>query len=174
MGVAPGETVLIKVARFWPEKRHDILLQAFQSLLRRTTRVQLWIPGVGPEEPRVRAIAADLGVSDRCRFLGFRTDLPELLAMADDVRSYVTNTKFQGYQLSYWDDRSVDVKDRMQMLVRNGLQGLALVFILLAIFLDLRLAFWVALGIPVSVFGAGAFGGGPAGSSLARNRSRFQ
>ena len=44
----------------------------------------------------------------------------------------------------------------MHMLVRNGLQGLALVFIVLAIFLDLRLAFWVALGIPVSVFGAGA------------------
>ena len=42
------------------------------------------------------------------------------------------------------------------MLVRNGLQGLALVFIVLAIFLDLRLAFWVALGIPVSVFGAGS------------------
>ncbi len=40
--------------------------------------------------------------------------------------------------------------------MRNGLQGLVLVFMVLAIFLDLRLAFWVALGIPVSVFGAGA------------------
>lgn len=83
MGVAPGETVLIKVARFWPEKRHDVLLRAFQSLLRRTSDIQLWIPGVGPEESRVRALAAELGVADRCRFLGFRTDLPELLAMAD-------------------------------------------------------------------------------------------
>ncbi len=85
-----------------------------------------------------------------------RTTSEDLLAMADEVRRYVESAKFQGYQLSYWDDRSVDVKDRMHMLVRNGLQGLALVFILLAIFLDLRLAFWVALGIPVSVFGAGA------------------
>lgn len=83
MGVAPGEVVLIKVARFWPEKRHDVLLQAFRHLLRRTSNMQLWIPGVGPEELRVRAMAAELGVSDRCRFLGFRTDLPELLAMAD-------------------------------------------------------------------------------------------
>jgi glycosyltransferase involved in cell wall biosynthesis len=83
MGVGPNETVLIKVARFWPEKRHDILLHAFKHLLQRTTDVQLWIPGVGPEEARVRALAAELGVADRCRFLGFRTDLPELLAMAD-------------------------------------------------------------------------------------------
>jgi hydrophobic/amphiphilic exporter-1 (mainly G- bacteria), HAE1 family len=49
----------------------------------------------------------------------------------------------------------VDVKDRMDMLLRNGLQGLVLVFLVLAIFLDLRLAFWVALGIPVAVLGAG-------------------
>ncbi len=64
---------------------------------------------------------------------------------------------YPGYELVYWEDRSVDVEDRMNMLIRNGLQGLALVFIVLAIFLDLRLAFWVALGIPVSVLGAGAF-----------------
>ena len=85
-----------------------------------------------------------------------RTKSEDLLAMAKDVRDYVDTHTFQGYRLSYWEDRSVDVQDRMNMLVRNGLQGLILVFIVLAIFLDLRLAFWVALGIPVSVFGAGA------------------
>ena len=76
--------------------------------------------------------------------------------MAEQVRDYVASTKLQGYQLTYWDDRSVDVKDRMDMLVGNGIQGLIVVFLLLALFLDLKLAFWVALGIPVSVFGAGA------------------
>lgn len=83
MGVASDDTVLIKVARFWPEKRHDVLLHAFTHLLTKTTKVQLWIPGVGPEEQRVRALADQLGVAAQCRFLGFRTDLPELLAMAD-------------------------------------------------------------------------------------------
>lgn len=83
MGVEAGETVLIKVARFWPEKRHDILLRAFQLMLHREPRLRLWIPGVGPEEARVRALAAELGVAGRCSFLGFRTDLPEMLAMAD-------------------------------------------------------------------------------------------
>ncbi len=85
-----------------------------------------------------------------------RTTSEDLLAMAEQVRNYVASTRLQGYQLTYWDDRSVDVKDRMDMLVGNGIQGLLVVFLLLALFLDLKLAFWVALGIPVSVFGAGA------------------
>ena len=83
MGVGPGDTVLIKVARFWPEKRHDVLLRAFQRLLALESNLRLWIPGVGPEEGAVKALAAELGVADRCDFLGFRTDLPELLALSD-------------------------------------------------------------------------------------------
>lgn len=85
-----------------------------------------------------------------------RTKTEDLLAMAQEVRDYVQSKTVPGYQVLYWDDRSVDVKDRMDMLVRNGLQGLALVFLVLAIFLDLRLAFWVALGIPIAVLGAAA------------------
>ncbi len=41
------------------------------------------------------------------------------------------------------------------MLRENGLQGGIIVFLLLAVFLDLRLAFWVAMGIPLSLMGAG-------------------
>lgn len=83
MGVAPDETVLVKVARFWPEKRHDNMLRAFKHLLQRAPRARLWLPGVGPELERTRALAGELGVTERCDFLGFRTDLPELLALAD-------------------------------------------------------------------------------------------
>jgi L-malate glycosyltransferase len=83
LGVKPDDTVLIKVARFWPEKRHDVLLRAFQLLLHRRPSVRLWIPGVGPEETRVRALATTLGLDAHVDFLGFRPDLPELLAMAD-------------------------------------------------------------------------------------------
>lgn len=60
-----------------------------------------------------------------------------------------------GYEMRVWNDISIDVKDRMDLLTTNGLQGLLLVFLVLAIFLELKLAFWVALGIPISIFGAG-------------------
>lgn len=75
--------------------------------------------------------------------------------MVADVKRYVANrAPPEGYSLSTWQDRSVDVHDRMELLARNGLQGLVLVFLVLAVFLHLRLAFWVALGIPISVLGA--------------------
>jgi glycosyltransferase involved in cell wall biosynthesis len=83
LGAAPGETVLINVARFWPEKRHDVLLRAFDILSRRRRNVRLWIPGVGPQEAEIRALARELNLETRVQFLGFRNDLPELLAMAD-------------------------------------------------------------------------------------------
>jgi hypothetical protein len=76
LGVGPDDTVLIKVARFWPEKRHDILLRAFRLMLQREPNLQLWIPGVGPEETRcalwrtnsTSQAAADFSVSARtCR-----------------------------------------------------------------------------------------------------------
>ena len=39
-------------------------------------------------------------------------------------------------------------------MFRNGLGGFVLVFLVLALFLELRLAFWVSLGIPISFLGA--------------------
>jgi len=51
-------------------------------------------------------------------------------------------------------DRSEIYRQRMGLLVRNGCMGLGLVFILLALFLEIRLAFWVALGIPISFLGS--------------------
>ena len=43
---------------------------------------------------------------------------------------------------------------RLTLMLRTGFTGFALVFLLLALFLDLRLAFWVSLGIPISFLGA--------------------
>ena len=53
-----------------------------------------------------------------------------------------------------WDDDSVLLRERIDLLVRNARLGLVLVVGLLALFLKPRLAFWVSLGIPISFFGA--------------------
>ncbi|MDY0131831.1 MAG: efflux RND transporter permease subunit [Desulforegulaceae bacterium] len=57
-------------------------------------------------------------------------------------------------QLSVLRDRSDTFKQRGALLLKNAFQGLFLVFILLALFLEIRLAFWVSLGILVSFSGA--------------------
>jgi len=54
-------------------------------------------------------------------------------------------------------DRSEVYRQRMDLMMRNGYLGLGLVFILLAIFLEARLAFWVSLGIPISILGSFIF-----------------
>lgn len=79
----------------------------------------------------------------------------DLLKMTAESREYVEQkTLPPGYKFVIWGDRSVNVNDRIDLLRRNGLQGLILVFIVLTVFLELRLAFWVALGIPISILGA--------------------
>jgi HAE1 family hydrophobic/amphiphilic exporter-1 len=88
-----------------------------------------------------------------------RTSSEDLLRIVEQVKDYVRKQSPkmpEGYHLVTWQDTSIDVRDRMDLLIRNGLQGLLLVFLVLAVFLELKLAFWVALGIPISVFGAGA------------------
>jgi len=93
-----------------------------------------------------------------------KTSKEDLMAITREVRRFVQQANKPGgiqlppgYRLTYWGDLSVVVQDRLNLLARNGLQGLILVFIALATFLEIRLAFWVALGIPVSLLGASAF-----------------
>ena len=59
-----------------------------------------------------------------------------------------------GIELVPHNDLSEIYRQRMDLMLRNGYLGLALVFVLLAIFLEPRLAFWVSLGIPISILGS--------------------
>lgn len=57
-------------------------------------------------------------------------------------------------QLAITRDLSLMFQGRAELLVKNGIVGLILVVIFLALFLDVRLAFWVSMGIPISYMGA--------------------
>lgn len=84
-----------------------------------------------------------------------RTTSEDLMSMVADVRKYVEDAELpEGYSMLVWGDQSIEVRDRLRMLANNGVLGLILVFLMLAVFLELRLAFWVALGIPISLLGA--------------------
>lgn len=77
--------------------------------------------------------------------------------VADKVKAYIENQQGklpEGYELSYWDDDSVIVKNRISTLTSNALQGGILVLALLTLFLRPSIAFWVFIGIPVSFMGA--------------------
>lgn len=59
----------------------------------------------------------------------------------------------KGVEIETWYDRSTLITDRLALLTKNALSGIILVFITLAIFLNVRVAFWVAAGLPFIFFG---------------------
>ncbi|MES9955887.1 MAG: efflux RND transporter permease subunit [Sedimenticola sp.] len=60
----------------------------------------------------------------------------------------------QGVEFFITQDRSSIVRDRLNMLLKNGGQGLVLVFLVMWLFFQGRFAFWVAMGLPISFLGA--------------------
>jgi multidrug efflux pump subunit AcrB len=77
--------------------------------------------------------------------------------IARQVRAYVERKQADlpdTIKLSAWADASKEIDDRINMVVRNGLQGIVLVVICLTLLLDLRVSLFVALGVPVSYAGA--------------------
>ena len=81
-------------------------------------------------------------------------------SVSDTVRAYVAEIAPDlppGIGLTVWDDRSEIYRDRVNLLVKNAFLGLVLVLLLLGLFLDPKLAFWVTLGIPISILGSFLF-----------------
>jgi multidrug efflux pump subunit AcrB len=85
----------------------------------------------------------------------------DLIEVAENVKAYVTdfNNKNDNLQLAIISDRSVVVVERINLLLKNALQGIILVLIFLALFLKPRLAFWVAFGLPFAFLGMFIFAG---------------
>ncbi|MEP3349459.1 MAG: efflux RND transporter permease subunit [Marinomonas sp.] len=55
--------------------------------------------------------------------------------------------------LDTWYDRSESINQRLELMVENAVTGVFLVFVLLAVFLNITVAFWVAMGLPFIFFG---------------------
>ena len=87
----------------------------------------------------------------------YRIGQQSAIDVADAVRTYITeqqNTLPVGIELSFWDDDSQIVKNRISTLTTSAFQGGILVLALLTLFLRPSIAFWVFIGIPVSFMGA--------------------
>jgi len=87
----------------------------------------------------------------------FNTRNPDVITTSKAVRAYIEQkmpTLQQGVELVVWRDLSVYLNSRIDLLLRNALGGLVLVFALLVLFLRPALAFWVAAGIGISYLGA--------------------
>jgi len=99
-----------------------------------------------------------------CRFNGhpaavvqvFRVGKQSTLSVSEAVQAYIDDQAPlmpEGVFLSYARDGARPLHSRLDLLMDNALMGLLLVFVCLSFFLELHLAFWVMIGIPVSFLG---------------------
>ena len=87
----------------------------------------------------------------------YRVGEQDVTLIADTVKRYVDEASHQmpdGISLTTWQDDTEVLRSRLDTLFRNGRTGLFLVLLVLALFLRLRLAIWVSMGIMVSFAGA--------------------
>jgi multidrug efflux pump subunit AcrB len=85
-----------------------------------------------------------------------KTGNEDVIEVAEATSSYVEHKRAElpeGIGIDTFGDSATMVRDRINLLLKNGSQGFVLVFLVLWLFLRWRLAFWVALGIPISFMG---------------------
>lgn len=104
------------------------------------------------EEKVLSRISGESAIS----FVAFKDSNADIVRTVEAIRDLVEHERqFMPPEIDVMvsNDESKYVRDRLSIVANNGLIGLALVVIVLAFFLNLRMAFWVALGIPVALLG---------------------
>jgi len=83
------------------------------------------------------------------------TNSEDLLSTAANVKEYIEtfNQQHSNVKIDISSDNSITLKQRSELLIKNAGMGILLVLFFLALFLNIRLAFWVATGIPIAFFG---------------------
>ena len=89
------------------------------------------------------------------------TNNEDLISSAEKVKEYIDgyNQKYNNVRLDVIRDLSVTLNQRTKLLTENALIGMILVLVFLSLFLNTRVAFWVAFGLPISFLGMFIFAG---------------
>lgn len=85
-----------------------------------------------------------------------KTSNEDMIQVADAVREFIEleRERYPRVDIAITQDNSVQVRQRLNLLVTNGWQGMLLVFFVMWLFFHVRLAFWVVMSLPVSFLGA--------------------
>ena len=101
LGLAPEDVVFVCVARFAPQKAHDVLLRAFARARGERQDLRLLLVGddpFGDGRRRAEALAAELQLGPSVAFLGIRRDVPSLLGLSD---AFVMASLWEGLGLVF-------------------------------------------------------------------------
>ena len=126
-GVAAEEFVYLSVARFWPQKDHQTLLEAFAKGPGRRAGSRLLLAGDGTLRQATEELAKRLGIASHVTFLGHRADIADVLGAAD---VFVLSSRWEGNPLAVMEAMSAGRAvlgtsvGAIPELVRHGIDGL--------------------------------------------------
>lgn len=102
-------------------------------------------------------IEARINGSRSAMVIVYKTKEEDSIAISEAVERFVAEARLrypEGANLQVLYDNTDMLRARINLLVKNGIIGLSVVFLLLWMFLNARLSFWVGMGIPISIAGA--------------------
>jgi len=80
LNLSSDTAIFLSIAELIPRKRHQDILKAFAKA--NASKACLLLAGNGPLKSKLKQLSAELGISEKVRFLGFREDIPTLLRVA--------------------------------------------------------------------------------------------
>lgn len=95
LGLKENRKSILMVAGFRKQKNQDTIIRALTLLDKE--KYEIWFAGIGERMEEVKQLALSLGVRKRVRFLGLRTDIPNVLRAADVI---VMSSHWEGLSLS--------------------------------------------------------------------------
>ena len=106
LGISPQDWVIGLVGSLRPQKNHQLLLRALARILPSVPEARLVLAGDGELRGSLEALAGELRIQDRVRFLGPRSDVPELLATFD---VYCLPSHYEGMPLTVFEAMAAGV-----------------------------------------------------------------
>jgi glycosyltransferase involved in cell wall biosynthesis len=97
LDIADDDIIFINVGRFFPQKNHRLLIEAFRKVTLPEPNATLLLIGEGELRPEIERIVSEKGLNERIRFLGLRKDIPELLGASD---IFVLSSDWEGLPLT--------------------------------------------------------------------------
>ena len=152
-----GKNEVAKELRSTEQRRDE---EGFQELaiINKENGTRLQLSDIADVERRHKDNQVEVYYKDRPAVLMsvLRTQATDTLEAAETLNDWLTATQPSlppSVSLDTYDQRYELIEDRINLLISNGIGGLILVVAILFIFLNGRVAFWVAIGIPVSFMG---------------------
>jgi len=148
-----SEKNIVTLAQFeTPQEVADVIVDVTEEgSLVRVGDIAIVKDAFEPEKVRSR-----MNGRQAISFLVYKKEAADIVRTVDRIKAFVDTNRHrlpEGVNIEYSNDVSQNVRNRLGVVLSNGAMGLTLVMLMLALFLDLRSAFWVAMGIPVALLG---------------------